>query len=60
MKRYKISVFKTTPNGEILIVCIKASWLPDNNEKFAWELGGDRLEIIEIDSPISISIPPQN
>jgi hypothetical protein len=60
MKRYQISVFRTTQTGDILITCIKASWLPDDNEKFAWELGGDRLEIIEIESPISINIPPQN
>jgi hypothetical protein len=60
MKRYKISVFKKLQTGEILIACIKASWLPEDNERFMWELGGDRIEIVEIESPLSINIPQQN
>jgi len=50
LKRHRIEVFRE----DILVAWIECSWLPDDQERFAWNMGGDRLEIKEI------SIPQQN
>jgi hypothetical protein len=50
LKHYRIEVFR----DDILVAWLECSWLPDDPERFAWNMGGDRIEIKEV------SIPPQN
>jgi len=47
-KKYKIEVFKKVKDEDVLIAEINAGWLPEDNDRFAWELGGTSLRISEV------------
>jgi hypothetical protein len=47
LKHYRIEVFRE----DILVAWIECSWLPEDQERFAWNMGGDRIEIQEINPP---------
>lgn len=47
LKHYKIEIFQ----GDQSLMIIKSSWLPDDPERFAWYMGGDKIEIEEINNP---------
>ena len=48
VKSYKIEVFKEVDGKSVLIAEINAGWLPEDNDRFAWELGGTSLRISEV------------
>lgn len=57
MTAYDIKVYQQTEKmGDILIAQIVAGWKPDDPDRFAWELGGTKIVIEEIES----NTPPQN
>lgn len=57
MTAYDIKVYQQTEKmGDILIARIVAGWKPDDPDRFAWELGGTKIVIEEIES----NTPPQN
>lgn len=47
MTRRRIEVYRE----DTLVAWIECSWLPTDPERFAWNMGGDRIEIKEISSP---------
>jgi len=55
LKRYKILVFRKTDTGDLLVAHMESNWLPEDNDRFAWKLGGDYLDITELPST-----PPLN
>jgi hypothetical protein len=55
LKRYKILVFRKTELGDLLVAQMESNWLPEDNDRFAWELGGDYLSITDMSN-----IPPPN
>ena len=47
IKKYTIKVFYDTDDSSFLVAEIEAGWVPDDPDRFAWNLGGNRIEIIE-------------
>jgi len=57
MKTYQMTVYRTTKTDDVLIAQITANWTPEDPDRFAWELGGDKIIIEEL---ANISNPQQN
>lgn len=49
IKQYQITVYLKTELGKLLLAQIKSNWLPDDPERFAWELGGNEYDIVELE-----------
>ena len=48
---YRILVYQVSEKmGDILVAHIVAGWKPEDPDRFAWDLGGDKVVIEEIDS----------
>lgn len=50
MKRYTIDVYRYSDrlNEEILCAHIECGFVPEDPDRFAWELGGERCVITEL------------
>jgi hypothetical protein len=57
-KYYRIYIYKKINlTDEQLVGQIDANWIPEDEDKFAWDLGGDRVVVEELPDP---SIPPES